>query len=426
MSLTMGAKEPMDRVSRYMMAKTPHLSAISVALVLLVALLVGGVVYARGQERRFVHALAPDMFPLKNKGSALQREAFRQTDLLPVYGSSEVYWTDEHYPYQPYQARVFLAQYPTGFMTFDVADGGLSCLTIAQDLAAVGTELWGRKVVVSFAPTVFWERMAKPDWITAQFSPLHATKLLFSNRIPWDTRKAVAKRLIKYPRIFQNQLLLTLAVRRLTSKSILAPLFYYAILPLGKVQGMVLDLQDHWETLQYIRQRPDLNPNAPHNPRVLDWHALQKQAQNEALLKASNNVFGFDDGLWNCCYRDWVSTQANTLTDKGFTYDLSKSAEWGDLEIALQILRSLGAQPLLLSRPINGVYWQYVGVSKKARKAYYTRLETLARKYNVPVVDFQSHDADQYFSVDPLSHTSRKGWIYVDEILDDFYHDRLP
>ena len=35
---------------------------------------------------------------------------------------------------------------------------------------------------------------------------------------------------------------------------------YYLLLPLGRLQNLVLRLQDHWETLAYIRQRPDLSP----------------------------------------------------------------------------------------------------------------------------------------------------------------------
>ena len=57
-------------------------------------LLVGGLTFAsryvRSLEDRCIHALAPSQFDLKNQGTELQAAAFRQSDLLVVYGSSEL------------------------------------------------------------------------------------------------------------------------------------------------------------------------------------------------------------------------------------------------------------------------------------------------------------------------------------------------
>src|ERR1700704_5549637 len=46
--------------------------------------------YVRSLESRYIEALAPRMFALKNQGTELQAEAFRHADLLVVYGSSEL------------------------------------------------------------------------------------------------------------------------------------------------------------------------------------------------------------------------------------------------------------------------------------------------------------------------------------------------
>ena len=103
--------------------------------------------------------------------------------------------------------------------------------------------------------------------------------------------------------------------------------------------------------------------------------------------------------------------------------NLDDSKEWSDLNILLEILKEMGAQPLIMSRPINGPIWQAFGVSKKARQVYYDRLQNIVvDTYGMPLVDFENHDGDQYFSIDSLSHTSRLGWAYVDQTLDAFFH----
>jgi len=85
----------------------------------------------------------------------------------------------------------------------------------------------------------------------------------------------------------------------------------------------------------------------------------------------------------------------------------------------------LGAEPLILSRPINGRFWEAVGVSEQAQDAYYTKLHAVVDPYHMTLVDYQQYANDIYFSIDNVSHTSRYGWIYVDQTLDEFFHGNL-
>ena len=71
-------------------ARAPHLVAAATVLLVVGAALWGGATWAVALERRYAHALAPRQFHQKDRGTALQRAAFTQADLLPVYGSSEL------------------------------------------------------------------------------------------------------------------------------------------------------------------------------------------------------------------------------------------------------------------------------------------------------------------------------------------------
>jgi D-alanine transfer protein len=104
--------------------------------------------------------------------------------------------------------------------------------------------------------------------------------------------------------------------------------------------------------------------------------------------------------------------------------NLRHSAEWTDLELVLGALRDLGAEPLILSMPLNAAYYDYLGTPVSVRRVYYEKLRELARTYAVPVIDFEDHDGDKYFTIDSGFHLSRKGWIYYDRALDAFFHDR--
>ena len=70
--------------------KRVHLLSALAAILILSVTLTGGYLHARWLESRYVHALAPKPLRQTNLGSALQKEAFKYPDLLPLYGSSEI------------------------------------------------------------------------------------------------------------------------------------------------------------------------------------------------------------------------------------------------------------------------------------------------------------------------------------------------
>ena len=101
--------------------KSLHLGSMGAAFMLLTALLASGLVYARVVENRSVRALASQPLLINIRGSALQRSAFQQPDLLPIYGSSELLSQAE-----TWGAGQTFATYPTGFAPYQVAEVGES------------------------------------------------------------------------------------------------------------------------------------------------------------------------------------------------------------------------------------------------------------------------------------------------------------
>ena len=105
---------------------------------------------------------------------------------------------------------------------------------------------------------------------------------------------------------------------------------------------------------------------------------------------------------------------------------LQRSAEWIDLDLLLRAIGDLGGEALILSIPMNGAYFDFLGVPSAARHTYYERLRELAKVHGVSVLDFADHDSDKFFTVDPSFHLSGRGWVYYARALDAFFHDRKP
>jgi D-alanine transfer protein len=379
-----------------------HLTALLIAVGIIGALLTAGTLFARFIERRALHRIAPQTFDLKNHGIALQREAFRHNDLLPLYGSSELMKPVAD------KAGDFFRREPTGFEVFPVGKAGTTSIIVLQKLAALGADVRGRKLAISLSPSWFSQRSVEPDHYAGNFSLEQACALAFSTRLSMALKRETAHRLLDFPETLGRSPVLAFALRRLASDTWTDRMLYRLAWPLGRLESALLRVQDHFHTLSFLAHHWQRWSFRPH-PAEIHWqHLFARAAQQvSAAEEAAEAPLPLNDG-----------------GDATYLHRLAGSGEWNDLDLLLRGLRQLGAKPLLLSMPINGAFFDRVQISPRARAAYYDRLEALAARYRVPLVDFRDHDEDPAFLADTHDHLSPKGWLYFDAAIDAFYHDR--
>ncbi len=416
--------------------QTPHLAPALTAVILGVVVLAAFGFYARSLEYRSITALAADeaiierdgkLSPVKNQGTALQQAALDTDCLLPIYGSSEL---DLQAPYdRPFQATNLFRDYPTGFTIFPVGKAETTCLIILQKLAAVGPALKGRKVAVSVSPFWFFKRpAARTDGYAGNFSPLHAGELAFNTGLSLQLRQDAARRMLQYPDTVANRPLLRFALESLADGSPLSLTCYDAVRPLGIVHNAILRYLDHWSVVIYLWTHPETTstPVSPRSGQQLDWPMLHEQADATYRAHSNSNEFGLDNEQWDRRLRREMVRLRNTLSDAIFLHRLERNQEWVDLELVLRELTELGAQPLLLSMPIHGGWYDRLGVTVTGRGAYYQKLRGMCARYHIGVVDFADHDADQSFCLDSMGHLAPSGLLYYNQVLDGFFHDAIP
>jgi D-alanine transfer protein len=374
--------------------------------------------YVRSVEDGSIEALAPRMFDLKNQGSELQAAAFRDPNLLVVYGSSELEQPN------PYHASSVLRDLPTGFTIFPVGRGETTSLIMLQDLAAVGSAVRGKQVAISVSPPWFFLHDRPPNFYATNYSRLHLSGLIYSTDLSYATKQRTARQLLQTPKIFQDDPLVRFGAEQLADDTPVSRVKYWAAVPLGLADHAFIELQDVWSTFSYLQMRSP-EPALERTSTDIEWTQLALNAEAEQAESANNNEFGFDNTLWTQKYRKLVDERRGQFNDAWFIDNLQQNAEFTDLDILLSGLSDLGAEPLLLSAPIPGKYYDTIGISAEARQLYYARLRELATEHSVPLVDFEDHDNDLHFVTDPNSHLSRKGWVYYDRALDAFYHSSL-
>ncbi len=340
-----------------------HLIAGILALVVAASAVGGGFAYARHVEDHYIKALAPQMFSLKNQGTALQDAAFRQPDLLPIYGSSELDIPD------PYHGSQLFAKYPTGFTIFPVGKAGTTDLIILQDLAAIGPDVRGKKVAISLSAPWFFGAMPGADSYAGNYSLLHAYALVFSTEISFDVKRDAAKRMLQYPRTLAGDPVLKFALERLADGSMASRIIYYLMMPLGQMRLFIIQAQDHWDTLALIRQQlhneHPLDSNITEQAATLDWPALLVKADQEQRQVANNNPFGFDNGSWQRNFIKSVPNQKNSRKDAPFLKNLHSAAEWTDLELLIRGAKDMGVHEKTLRTYLKELEEQGVVVVTK-------------------------------------------------------------
>jgi D-alanine transfer protein len=383
----------------------PHLFASLAALAIASVALFAGLRWCRSMEVKHVADLGKDNSNSKLHGLAIQRQAFADNDLLMLYGSSELVKE------VPSMAAEFFHDYPTGFRVFPVGKEGTSQLAIAQKLAAIGSDLHGKKVALSLSPSFFFSDKLDADWYRGNFSALQATEIAFSDSLSFSLKRDMARRLLAYPETLRGEWLLDSVLHRIARGTLLDRALYYAALPLGRFQASIGRVQDHFESALHIASLPD-TPDQPRKPRVLNWGEHLRKADGLARQIAARTRM------------PKLTKRPNGSDDAEFLARLKRATEWTDFDLTLRVLRELGAEPLLLSMPVHARDLETVGVSQKARAEFPQQLESMAQKHGAPLVYFKAGEEDPLFFADHLDHLSPRGWAFYNETLDDFFHER--
>jgi D-alanine transfer protein len=410
-------REPSPALKSGSPPKRQHLVALAIAVAIVGILLAVGVNLSNRLENLYVNALSADLSEPKLQGIALQKHAFDQPDLLVLYGSSEL--AKE----MPNNAAQFFEDYPTGFRVFRVGQPGAASLLILQKVAAVGGEIEGKKVAFSISPGWFFTEVFDPKYYEGNFSTLQAYEFAFNGKLSRGLKRDIAQRMLMYPKTLENEWLLHSALRHLAGDTLKDRVLYALLWPLGRLQNAVGRAQDHFEAVLHIIAEDETLPvSSPpllkHGPHRMNWADLRKRAG-----KFASNVISTKR-------KEVAQKRAKRARDRSpnptptFVQTVAKAREWTDFELLLRTFRETGAEPLLLSMPVEDIRLEVYGVSTEVRSAYLRRLDALAAEYHAPLDDFRDHQNDPGFLVDFLDHLSPDGWLYYDKALDDFYHER--
>ena len=396
----------------------PHLKAALVAVGLWVVIVTVLGVVSRRQSLAHIEQIGPLILSRKTFAVELQRAAFEDPALLPVYGSSELIRESD------YRAAEFFARFPTGFAVSPVGARGTETLETLAELASVGEGLRNRRVVVILTPLMFTAMPVLHAGYIANFSRLQTGEAVFNSRLDNGFKQQLARRLLAFPEVLERDAFLRVTLEGLAAVDWRRWFLNGALQLLGRLQNAALEAGDQAIVLTLLWTHPEYRRPATRHAARLDWDALKRDAEARYARSVPGHAFGFLEDRWNEESGDYRRLKG-VRSDEEFLRSLRTEPRWEDLDLLFRLLHTFGARTLVLSIPFPGDFMDYWGVSASARQKYHQRLRALTATYAIECLTFEEREYEPLLLKDSFQHPTSKAWVVFDSVLNAFYHDTL-
>lgn len=347
-----------------------------------------------------------NMSPLVFQGMYFQERMLKESNSLPLYGSSELNRFDPFHPYNYARAT------DTPYSIFMVGRGGMQSITHFLNFAAQEKNLKDKKIIFIISPQWFTKNGMPELQFSTNYSMLHAYDLPYNKDIDEELRHRAMKRLLEFDTVNRDQLLNIIYQYQLSDgkeKPVMGRLAMIA----GRAQKALLEKKDLYYSL-FPRESDKLKSN----DKLITNQTFEQQLQNAeeyGKKRVSNDLM-----IENKFYKRLVNANISRFKDMRKNEDYTNSPEYEDFQLVIDILKDAGAKPLFVSIPVNGYWYDYNGYPKDRRQKYYDKMKQILTDADVAYVDFTEHEYDPYFIMDTI-HIAWKGWVYLDQELGRYW-----
>lgn len=349
----------------------------------------------------------------KFQGLAMQAEAAKRGDTLFLYGSSEVGGSRSKDPYHPIN---FFSNKRRGFQVDLIGRAYCQSLIHTLNMGAMGSRLKGRKVVMIISPQWFDHRGLTLKHFNVNFSEEQFYAYMSNKNISMKLKEKVAERILKITSKGSEWMELKNYCKMIVKPNLLNKAKLLALKPYFDGRSALLQLRDKEQTTKIIdsaNRMYFINDNIKNVP--IDWKKDLEQFNKLPV----NNPFAFDNTLFTNVY----SKEIRLMKKYTHPIDLKKAPEFGDFDLLLETFKEVGIHPLIINLPMNGRWYDYCGIYSNERNQYYEKIKEVVKPYGFHLLDMSKEEYSPH-SFKDSSHLEWKGLVFVDEAIDQYYHEK--
>lgn len=341
------------------------------------------------------------------QGEVIQSRMFEDKHYLPLFGSSELSSESQFHPSNYFKVN------DKGLTPFLIGRGGTQSLINVLMISPNFDKLAGRKMVFILSPQWFEENGLIQDYFSTNYSKLQAYNLAFNNDLDKTLKKKVIKRLLTFNDVKEDTLLKTVYEGE-TSNSFMDKMKGLFYKPAAYINKNILEKKDFIQTM--LLKEPSYKTTDAAAIKDKNFEYLIQYATEVGQGQVTTNPYSIQDSYFNDYIKGNFAKYKNRYQNRSY----SASPEYDDLGMLLDLLKEAKAEPLFISVPVNGNWYDYAGFPEERREAYYQKVKELIASYGFSVADYSNHEYEKYFLKD-VTHVGWKGWVYINRDLDAFY-----
>ena len=248
----------------------------------------------------------------------------------------------------------------------------------------------------------------KADKFAMNFSEIQFYNFLNNPRVSEENKQYYAKRvysLLKESDKYQAE---ALYARLYSNPNWLKKIGMFIMSPYYKTNNYLLRIRDKALIYKEMKTLPEKKVEG--DLRDIVWKEEENEISKKNKNEISTNQFHLTDDYYNKNIKEHLDYLNGCLKNS----DMLSSIEMDDFKFFLSVCRDLNIQPYIIMPPVNGWYYDYLGLSKDARNKYYNEIDRLSKEQNLDVLDLRQYEYKQGFLMDAM-HLGEEGWLKVSE-----------
>ncbi len=340
-----------------------------------------------------------------NKGAL---EMLLAEEAIPVLGSSELGAADE-IAYPP-------ALFHNGNSNFNMilmGGGYMQSLHHAITVGAISDILPNKKVVLILSPQWFTSWHLTSEIYASRFLESIFAEFLKSPDISYTTKVNVTERVKSLLVLDEAGLERVERYEEVYLKHTLNPITHVEV----EIYDVFMNLRQNVQLAREVKSRQNDSSDRV-MVEELDFEELMEDAIAAGEAACTNNDLYIYDQYYDTYIRDVREEHHNSMNSSSYR----ESPEYDDLCLFLTVCQETGIEPLIVSIPVNGRWYDWCGFPREEREAYYQKIRDICAEYQVELADFSDKEYEEYFLKDAM-HLGWKGWVYLDEAVYHFYQE---
>ncbi|MDU5106496.1 D-alanyl-lipoteichoic acid biosynthesis protein DltD [Clostridium sp.] len=186
--------------------------------------------------------------------------------------------------------------------------------------------------------------------------------------------------------------------------------------PYYSLKEYMLDTKDKVQTIKLLNKMDDKSEN---QLKDIHWDKEYEKAENQGKDKVTNNNIFVDDEYYDTYLRE----KYDTLKDSWANVNLLESKEVKDYDFLLKVCKENNVKPLIILMPVNGLYYDHLGLKLDKRTEFYSTLGKMANDKGFDVLNLQNKEYEKYYLSDVM-HLGWKGWLNIDEEISKYFNKK--